>query len=329
MPSHCIPKEYAGIKLLQYVMRVFSLSTPKAHKLIRKGSFRINGRRTKPFAVLQEADVLYFPVHCSPTWQNNDTMCVERDDHCDDANTSLNNISSSRCLPPAMTNLLRSAIIYEDADLIVLNKPAGIPVHNGSRHTLSITSYIHALYNDATFPPTLIHRLDKDTTGILLFAKNYATLQQFHQYWREHQVEKYYLTWVRGLWDKPEIHTIRNMLLRTKEGVTITENEGTSVSITVKCLQKTRSASLLLIHLHTGKTHQIRTQLAHLGFPILGESKYATNPKKLPLFLHAVALRIAKQHSYSVIPSHWRGALRPSTKLVYTPEECHSLLYLD
>ena len=324
MPSHCVPKEYAGAKLLQYVVRVFSVSISKAHKLIRKGNVRINGRRAKPFTVLQEADIVHFPAHCIPAWNNDD---VKAHGCCDDANMALNHPSNTHRLPPAVLNLLQGAVIYEDANLLVLNKPAGIPVHNGSRHTSSITSYIHTLYNTTIFPPTLIHRLDKETTGILLFAKNYATLQQFHQYWRGHQVEKYYLAWVRGLWEKTETHHISNMLLRIEEGVTITANAGASVSITVKCLQKTRSASLLIVHLHTGKTHQIRAQLAHLGFPILGESKYATNPKKLPLFLHAVALRVAKQHSYSVAPTHWRGALCPRAKLAYTPEECHNLLY--
>ena len=320
MSEYIITQQEAGQKYTAFIQRKCRIPLAHIHKLIRKGTLRINGKRTQPFTRLKEGDSIFLP----------DSLCKSSD--ISSSIHSINNASPSSItlqehLPTLHedTLFLQTHIHYEDSDILVINKPSGIPVHNGTRHRRSIASIVQNVYAEASFSPTLVHRLDKDTTGVLLIAKTYTMLNHLHTAWREHTVNKYYLAWVQGIWNEHKSMYIENSIERSKEKMIVTE--GNDVAITVRCLQRARNSSLLLIELHTGKTHQIRAQLAYQGFPIVGDSKYSKNSKKLPLFLHAVGLYITDAMQYLLMPSHWSGSFALRTTFPMQAKDIANVLY--
>ncbi|MDE7469202.1 MAG: RluA family pseudouridine synthase [Desulfovibrionaceae bacterium] len=320
MPEYIITQQEAGQKYTAFIQRKCGIPLSHIHKLIRKGTLRINGKRTQPFTRLKEGDRIFLPYSLCTSLDTSSSVHSIKDE-------SLSSVILQErvSIPHEDTLFLESHTYYEDNDILVINKPAGIPVHNGTRHRRSIASIVQNVYAEASFAPTLVHRLDKDTTGLLLIAKSYTMLNRLHTAWREHNVHKYYLAWVQGIWNESKSMYIENSIAKSEEKMIVTE--GNDVAITVRCLQRARNSSLLLIELHTGKTHQIRAQLAYQDFPIVGDSKYSKNSKKLPLFLHAVGLYITNDMQYLLMPSHWSGSFALRTRFPMQAKDIADLLY--
>jgi len=185
---------------------------------------------------------------------------------------------------PLEDNNFKKMILFENDDLLVLNKPAGVPVHEGTGHeknTLAdrLKSYLAGRAGEnRTFRPAFAHRLDCDTSGVLIAGKNAATLRSLAARFREGRVDKEYAAVVEGV-------------LSRKEGVIetpLSDKEGQlRAAITKYRVEKEkRDASLLSIRLMTGRTHQIRRHFAGLGHPILGDRRYDGKPWAR-LMLHA------------------------------------------
>ncbi|MGL4722216.1 MAG: RluA family pseudouridine synthase [Desulfovibrionaceae bacterium] len=279
MQEYSISKEEDGQKILQCLKRKFDIPTTLLHKLLRKGIIRKNGKRSKAFDTVFQNDIIKIP-------------------------TSLEN--TCRLINSSSSHSIKEYIFFEDENILAINKPAGLPVHNGTRHSDSVMSRVEYEFQKLSFIPTIAHRLDKDTSGILILAKNYRTLSYLHEQWREHRVQKYYFAWVRGIWKNTQPILLQDTLIKKEKGVSL--GEGTEVSLTVTPHKFNKNSSLLHILLHTGKTHQIRIQLASRNFPLLGENKYAKNNKKIsPLYLHATEIRFPNGLHLSLPPLHWTG----------------------
>ena len=206
--------------------------------------------------------------------------------------------------PPAPSGLLPEAIpvkiLYEDDDLLVIDKPAGLTVHPAPghpSHTLvnAVLAHLSNLADaDATPRPGIVHRLDKDTSGVMLVAKNNVALANLSNQFKSRSVKKVYLTLVKGHL-KPELGVIeapigRDSGDRKKMAVT-RESRGRQARTNYRVIRYVGKNSLLEITPETGRTHQIRVHLAAIGYPVIGDATYGKKSAYLNRqFLHAYRL---------------------------------------
>jgi len=277
----------AGQRIDNYLIRWLK-GVPKSHvyRILRSGEVRVNKGRIGPDYRVREGDRVRVPP-----------VRVARRD-----------IPAT----PASTRRFALDILYEDAALLVINKPSGLAVHGGSGVGLGAIEQLREMRPEARFLE-LVHRLDRDTSGVLMFAKKRSALVVLHEQLREGRVKKIYLTLVRGLWRdakravKAPLH--KYVLSSGERRVSVNEKEGQAAH-TIFRLRKAwphtqPPFSLLEAELKTGRTHQIRVHLAHLGFPIAGDDKYGDFPfnkllKKQILkrmFLHAFQTTITHPDS--------------------------------
>jgi 23S rRNA pseudouridine955/2504/2580 synthase len=191
-------------------------------------------------------------------------------------------------------------VVFEDEALLVIDKPAGVAVHGGSGVSFGVIEQLRAARPDTRFLE-LVHRLDRETSGLLILAKKRPALVAMHGALREGRVIKRYLALVRGAWTR----AARSVELPLRKRVTATgarhvsvEEGGQASRTEFRLVERWGECSLVEATLATGRTHQIRVHLAHLGFPILGDERYGDFELNRALakrglkrmFLHARAL---------------------------------------
>ena len=175
-------------------------------------------------------------------------------------------------------NYINLDIVYEDENILVINKPANLEVTGEN----SLTNIIHEKYKESNYRPMPCHRLDRNTTGLVLFAKNKESLEILLRKFKQHEIEKHYLAWVYGI-PKYENKRLEAYLFKDnkKAQVYISDipKKGYQKIITsYKVLEKRKDNTAILdVEIETGKTHQIRAHLAYIGNPIIGDGKYGKN----------------------------------------------------
>lgn len=194
---------------------------------------------------------------------------------------------------------LELPIIYEDDALLVINKPSGLAVHGGSGVSFGVIEQMRRARPQAKFLE-LVHRLDRETSGVLLLAKKRSALTAMHEIMREGNSDKRYLTLVLGQWHNVKQH-VRLPLFKfdTPQGEKrVMVREGGQASHTIFTLQKSWPGfSLLEAQLKTGRTHQIRVHLSHLGYPIAGDDKYGDFVRNRELMKQGLKRMFLHAHS--------------------------------
>ena len=222
---------------------------PKSHvyRVLRSGEVRVNSGRVKPEYRLRLGDKVRVP----PV-----------------------RVSAATSKPPLRPIEFR--IVHEDPAILVIDKPSGVAVHGGSGVSFGAIESLRAERPQAKMLE-LAHRLDRDTSGLLVVAKKRSALVELHRMLREGEIEKIYVAVVKGVPAQRsfEIRETLHKYVNAKGERRVAVKEGGMSALTkIKLLQKSKDFSLVELRLMTGRTHQIRVHLAHAGHPVLGDDKY-------------------------------------------------------
>ncbi|HAS02793.1 23S rRNA pseudouridine(955/2504/2580) synthase RluC [Pasteurella multocida] len=274
-----ISEDEAGQRIDNYLLAKLK-GVPKSliYRILRKGEVRVNKGRIKPEYKLQANDIVRVPP-----------VRVSEKEHAP-ISTKLNKVSQ-----------LEKQILFEDECLLVLNKPSGIAVHGGSGLNFGVIEALRTLRPDARFLE-LVHRLDRDTSGILLVAKKRSALRSLHEQLREKTVQKDYLALVRGQWQS-HCKVVKAPLLKNElssgERIVRVSEQGKPSETRFSIEERYEYATLVKASPVTGRTHQIRVHTQYAGHPIALDDKYGdkhfdeqmTQLGLTRLFLHAFSIR--------------------------------------
>ena len=268
----------AGQRIDNFLMTQLK-GVPRSHiyQLLRSGQVRVNSGRKKPLYKLKLDDKVRIP----PARINSGNEVV---------------------IPDSVIKLIEASVLFENDDLMIINKPSGIAVHSGSGLSFGIIEALKQQHPDQFLE--LVHRLDRETSGCLIIAKNRISLTKLHDLFRDESrsgIGKYYLALVKGQWQG--VNTIKAPLKKTMRGgehMVEVNDEGKHAISHFEAKKIYPQSSLMEIKIETGRTHQIRVHAAHAGHRIAGDKKYGDKTynkmlKKLGLkrlFLHAARIEL-------------------------------------
>lgn len=278
---HTVTENEAGQRVDNFLIRHFK-HVPKSvvYRILRKGEVRVDKKRVKPEKKLELGEVIRIP----PVKQEEDLRPVDQ----------------PAVASPALLAMLEKAMLFEDEQLIFINKPSGLPVHGGSGYKLGLIEAFRQFRENLPYVE-LAHRIDRDTSGVVILAKSRQALTELHGLFRDGKIDKRYKALVAGRWKHGRQHVTMDLSKEegTRQKVQVVEEGEGKVSETIfSSLKNLNGASLLEAQILTGRMHQIRVQLQNLGHPILGDDRYgdfALNRKFREmglkrLFLHSASV---------------------------------------
>ena len=283
-----VSADEAGMRVDRFLEARFpGLAFSHIQRIIRKGELRVNGKRAQPKQRLEAGQAVRIPP-----------LRLEPRPQAREAKGSGN----------TTREFLKSITLYEDADVLVLNKPMGLAVQGGSGTTRHIDGMLDVLRDAHGQRPRLVHRLDKDTSGCLLVAKTRFAAAALAKTFRSRSARKIYWALVAGV-PKPRQGRISTFLAKEEREedsfmrIAQHGDEGASHAVTYYAVVETAGPALAWISLKpvTGRTHQLRAHMAHIGHPIVGDAKYFARenwelPGGMQNKLHLLARRIAVPH---------------------------------
>ncbi len=275
-----IDGEHAGRRLDKFLRsQLKSVPAGLLFRLLRQGRLRVNGRKAQQNYRLQAGDVISVPelrIDSAP--------------------------APKPAVPASLLDSLRGAVVHEDEDLLVIDKPAGMAVHRGTDVSAGVIEALRHLRPELP-ELELSHRLDRGTSGLLALAKTPSMLRYLHELLREREdeIERHYLAVVAGAW--PADTQILDAPLRREESGMVVDATGQRAETRVRVKRRLgKRATLVGVRLLTGRKHQIRVHLSHAGHPVVGDDRYGDREfnQRVPglggngIYLHAAKLVIPK-----------------------------------
>lgn len=284
-----VEEDSVGQRIDNFLLRI-AKGVPKSHiyRILRSGEVRVNKGRIGPEYKLKAGDIVRVPPIRVAT-------------------------TAEKPAAPAR----EFEVVFEDEAIIVLDKPSGVAVHGGSGVSFGVIEQLRRARPQAKLLE-LAHRLDRETSGLLLVAKKRTALVRLHDLFRDGAVNKRYLALVKGSWRNALQHVrlpLQKYLTADGERRVSVGPEGKDAHSIVRLVARWQNFSLVEVELKTGRTHQIRVHLAHLGFPLAGDDKYGDFALNKDLqrtglrrmFLHAA--KLALPHPLSNAPLEFAAPL--------------------
>ena len=270
MKIFVVEEEDKGTRLDQYLVKQLDLTRTRVQNLIKENNIKVNNEKTKVAYKIEPNDSVRVYI----------TEVVEKDIEAED---------------------IKLDIVYQDGDIAIINKYSGMVVHPAHGH------YSGTLVNAILFQikdlsgingemrPGIVHRLDKDTSGLIIVAKNDKAHTKLTEMFKNKEIKKTYLAIVKGKVSKEtgriETNIGRDEKDRKKMSVSRDEKKGKLAITTYKVIDSNERYSLLDVNIETGRTHQIRVHMKHIGYPILGDIVYGRPDNKIMRqMLHAYKL---------------------------------------
>jgi len=276
-----IDADHAGQRIDNFLRRQLpGVPRSRLYRILRRGEVRVNKGRVRADYRLQAGDEVRIPparVRAIPA-----------------------------AAPAAATARMADAIIYEDKQLLVINKPSGVAVHGGSGISHGVIELLRELRPELR-DLSLVHRLDRETSGALVLAKRRSALRRMHEQFRDGRVDKNYLALVVGDWQLGDFRVDAPLLVRHRQGGerhVIVNEQGKLAQTRFRLSRTFGKYSLVQCQPKTGRTHQIRVHALHVGYPLAGDARYGdpaenSKAKKLGLkrlFLHAQSIAFPDGH---------------------------------
>lgn len=281
MKEILIHDKVAGCRLDKFLKKYLSKAPSSfIYKMLRKKNITLNGKKASGTELLQDKDIirLFF---------SEDTLQKFKGE-----SESQDNVKT--------LDFYGIKKVYEDEHLIIASKPRGILSQKAKSTDISMNEILRADVgeNEFGFKPSILNRLDRNTSGLILFGKTSIGLRYYSDLIQKGAVHKYYLTLVRG---KPHKGVLENYLERNEnQRKTKISDKGQFASLEICETFYRKGVSLALIRLGTGRTHQIRTQLSGIGHPLVGDFKYGDKDKSEYL-LHSIKLELKRMDGEKLI----------------------------
>ena len=285
-----------GQRIDNYLKKYLS-GVPVGHvyRIIRTGQVRVNGKRIKASGRLAAGDDLRLP----PMFDMEADRVV---------------------VPESVVSRLEAAVIFENEELLVLNKPGGLAVHGGSGLAFGIIEALRQSRDNGRLE--LVHRLDRETSGCLLIGKTLISIRKYQDIFRERRVLKQYRALVHGQWQADE-ERVSNHLSSNREisgeRMVVADDGGKFAESFFSTRRKFTTATEMDVRITTGRTHQIRVHARSCGHPLVGDSKYGDKVANKQfrkngfkrLFLHAERLELENSHKFEAQPDDsWNSSIQ-------------------
>lgn len=279
--------EEDNVRLDRYIRRIFpDLKQSVIEKSLRKGLIKVDDCKAKS----------------SDRVNSGQTITLKHLNYIENAN-------SDRKYNEKLVNLLRENILYEDEYILAINKPAGVIVQGGVKVKISMSDLLDQIREGETFK--IVHRLDRDTSGVIIFARNANVARYLMEEFKGRRVKKTYLALTSGIPSK-DSGTIDYPLVKKyvsgQEKVVVDENSPQNATTHFSIIAKSKhNVAYLKLQPITGRTHQLRAHLAHINCPILGDGKYGGKKafidgiaNKIHLHSHSLSLKLPNNKEITI-----------------------------
>lgn len=262
--EYIIDSNYENVRIDKFIRKKYK-DIPLSHiyRMLRTGKIKVNGKKVKESYNLILNDIV--KIYTDDRESCNEFITLTQKD----------------------IDVLLKGIVFENDEIFLFNKPAGIPVHKGTGFDYGIVEIAKSYFKNSDINP--VNRIDKATSGLVIFGKNNKGVREYIELLQKGEVRKFYFVGVEGIPMKDEF-TIVSKLEKGETRVDESE-EGKEAVTHYKVLQKNEKYSLLEAEIVTGRTHQIRVQMEKNNTPIIGDGRYGTNDgKKMLLFSYRVII---------------------------------------